>query len=148
MNYVKQTAWIISFSISVLLADSSCKQCNFLFFDESWGTWRLVRLDSPTKAQTSFPVEQTLKIASAFDAAGNQFNQETLFMDGKETGKQDWLSIDPDCPNLSFVAIYKDQPLLRKYSILNRSQNLRATGYIDKIGGKADTLAYFYERVQ
>ncbi len=47
---------------------------------------------------------------------------------------------------MSFTAIY-DSPLRRKYWITNRSQGLRATGYVEQIGGKADTLMYYYERV-
>jgi len=148
MRCIVRFAWLVLFSVFLLLSDLSCKNCNPLFVNEVWGTWRLVRVDSPTRTQTSFPDEHTLKIASAFDAARNQFDQETLFVNGKETGKNDWGSFDPDCPNLSFVAIYKDQPFLRKYWILDRSQGLRATGYVDKIGGPADTLTYFYERVR
>ena len=148
MKQIRKTGILVLMSALLFVADSGFKNCNFLFYQEAWGTWRLVRVDSPTNTQTSFPVEQTLKIASAFDQSRNQFDQETLFVDGKETGKNDWKTFNPDCPNLSFVAIYKDQPLLRKYWILDRSQRLRATGYVDKIGGPADTLMYYYDRVR
>jgi hypothetical protein len=137
---------MISLSALLLITDSGCNKCNALFFQEAWGTWALVRLDSPSKTQTAFPVKQTLKISLENDRSGNTFTKETLINDNISVGSNQWETFDPDCRNTSFTAIYSGA-LRRKYWLSDRNQRLRATGYVNQIGGEADTLTYYFERI-
>ncbi|MBC3789335.1 hypothetical protein [Spirosoma utsteinense] len=134
-------------SMLILIADAGCNKCNMLFFQEAWGNWALVQLDSPSKTQTVFPVKQMLKIALENDRSGNTFTGETLFTNNVNVDNKQWESFDPDCRNSSLTAIY-NKTFRRKYWLSERNQRLRATGYVDQIGGKADTLIYYYTRVQ
>lgn len=147
MKQLRRITLLIILSGLQLVMDTGCNECNPLFYQQAWGTWLLVRLDSPAGTQTVFPVRQTLKIALSADRSGDSFDEETLYTDDKEIGRNRWETFDPDCRNNTFTAIY-DQALRRKYWITNSRQGLRATGYVDQIGGKADTLTYYYQRVQ
>jgi hypothetical protein len=146
MIQLRRITLLLSLLALVVTTDSGCNNCNALFINDAWGTWALVRLDSPSKTQTVFPVKQTLKIALEYDRSGNTFTGETLLSGNTTVGSKQWETFDPDCRNTSFIAIY-DKALRRKYRIYDRTQRLRATGYVDQIGGKADTLMYYYERI-
>lgn len=148
MIHLRRIVLSVSVSGFLLLVNSGCNNCSPIFRDDAWGTWLLVRLDSPSGTQTVFPVKQTLKIALDADRYGNSFTGETLFSDDKPIDTKQWeTTANSDCRNRSFTAVY-DRTLQRKYSIADRSQTLLASGYVDQVGGKADTLKYYYKRVQ
>ncbi|WP_247233468.1 perphorin family protein [Telluribacter sp. SYSU D00476] len=85
-------------------------------------------------------------IALEADRRGNSVTRETLRSDTTTVERLEWDVLDANCRKQSFVVIYDNQ-LRRKYWLSKGSQTLRATGYVDELGGKADTLMYFYERV-
>ncbi len=128
----------------------ACDPCSMnsggIFYQSSEGTWQLVRVESPTRIQTQFPEPQTLMIALEADRRGNSVTRETLRSDTTTVERLEWDVLDANCRKQSFVVIYDNQ-LRRKYWLSKGSQTLRATGYVDELGGKADTLMYFYERV-
>lgn len=126
----------------------ACDPCStnkgVFVFDESRGAWQLVRVESPTGTQSQFPEPQTLTIALEPVMYSAAVNRETFRSDTTTVKKIEWDTVDENCREESFVVTY-DNRQQRKYWI--SGQTLRATGYVDEVGGKADTLMYFYERV-
>ncbi|HEV7351096.1 hypothetical protein [Telluribacter sp.] len=142
---------LILVSTGTVTTQSSCNHCSpdrgGIFYQGSLGTWRLIRIESPSRNQTQFSEPQTLKIALEADSRGNSVARETLRSDTTTVERLEWDTVDlKNCRQQSFVVIY-DNRQQRKYWLSEQGQTLRATGYVDELGSKADTLMYFYERV-
>jgi hypothetical protein len=116
------------------------------FVGNAYGTWRLLRIESSTRTQTQFIKPQTLTIAIEKGRLGGAVTRETLRSDTTTVEKLEWESGDRNCRELELTITY-DNRQRRKYWISEQGQTLRATGYVDELGSKADTLMYFYERV-
>ena len=143
-------AWLIGLVTVVLLfVHSSCKeQCgpesSSILYQYSYGTWRLAKIVSPTRTQTVFAKKQTLKVYFSNGRLPGPNTKETIFRDTTTIAQNEWLSYDPDCANLNFIVTYDNVTLKRKYWVSSKGEELRATGYVNQLGSKADSLMYFY----
>jgi hypothetical protein len=141
---------LILIATGISLTHWACDPCRQskggVFINNIYGTWRLIRIESPTRTQTQFPKTQTLKIALEADSRGNSIMRETLRSDTTFIERLEWTTGDSDCRKL-IVSTNYDNRKQRKYWLSEQGQTLRATGYVDELGSKADTLMYFYERV-
>lgn len=136
-------------TVVLLIANSSCSEnCgpenSSTLYQRSYGTWRLVKIVSPTRTQTAFTQKQTLKIYFSSGRLPGPNTKEILFSDTTTITKNEWLSYDPDCKNRSFLVNYDNITLQRKYWVNDKIDELRATGYVSQVGSKADSLMYYY----
>ncbi|KAB7731631.1 hypothetical protein F5984_05210 [Rudanella paleaurantiibacter] len=98
--------------------------------------------------QTTFAQPQTLKIYPVSGRLPGPNTSEKLIRDTTTTATNEWLGVDPDCQNRSFVVSYDNIPLFRKYWINEPADQVQATGYVAKVGSEADSVRYYYELVE
>lgn len=136
---------------AILIMDSACNQCGpnsgGLFIQEAWGDWQLVRETRPSLTLTSFSTIRSIQIKPGGDRNGNAVTKERLYDDSTLVNSLQWDVWDPDCKRRTFVVSYDtNRPIWRKYWV--RDNFLFASGYLQTIGGDADTITYQYKRIE
>ncbi len=140
------------FLLVYLLASSGCQPCKNATPLPLKQKWKLVKVISKRQASIAFNSDEVL----VFDTdPTHSTHYEQIYLNqvldhSTSLASSKILGELVDCKSTTVGSVTIEYPdgRFRKYTfVIDNPTSMEATGYVNKLGGSADTLQYFYERI-
>ncbi len=152
-----KTQIVFTFSLAIfllvyILASLGCQPCKNATALPLKQKWKLVKVISKRQASIAFNSGEVL----VFDTdPTHTIYYEQIYLNqvldhSTSLASSKVLGELVDCQSSTVGSVTLEYPdgLFRKYTFVTTNPtSIEATGYVNKLGGNADTLQYFYERI-